>query len=436
MAPLEPQPALIDAWNTALDQVRRSLPESTFQIWIQPLKLLGSRDHTVYVAAPERIRTWVEMRYAALLADALSKASEQPLTISLDSPGTEPAATSRHPLNPNYTFERFVIGEHNHLAHAASLTVAEAPAEAYNPLFIHGPPGLGKTHLLCAIAHYLEQHAPALVVRYTTAESFTNEFVAALKSSGVEAFKRRYRDLDVLLVDDVQFLEGKQTTEEEFFHTFNALYESGSQLVLSADRMPEELSTLAARLRDRFEWGLIVEIGPPSLATRRTVLERLVREANIDIPDAHFLTNLAQRVTSNIRQLHGSLTRLIAHASLTSRPLDSDLVDSVFGPSESTIRPAEDPLHLQAVTADLHGITPEQLRGRSRSAKSVRARQMAILLTRETTSLSLPEIGRLFGGRDHSTIHNALKRAESLVESDPTFAADLNSLRGRIHSSA
>ena len=254
MSPADLPPELISTWNTALEQVRRSLPESTFRMWIEPLSLAGAHAGTVFVAAPERLRAWVDRRYSRLLADAISNAAGRPLAISLEPPPTLPRDESR-PLNPTYTFERFVIGEHNHLAHAAALAVAEAPAEAYNPLFLHGPPGLGKTHLLTAIANYLSVNAPALVVRYSTAESFTNEFVSALKTSGVESFKRRYRDLDVLLIDDIQFLEGKQSTEEEFFHTFNALYESGSQLVLSADRMSDELSSLAERLRDRFEWG-------------------------------------------------------------------------------------------------------------------------------------------------------------------------------------
>ncbi len=225
---------------------------------------LGRRGAPSTSPPPKGIRAWVQRRYSSLIREALAAAGAPLREVSFASAQGEGAGAASKggeiELNPNYTFERFVIGEGNRLAHAAALAVAEAPSEAYNPVFLHGPPGLGKTHLLVAIANYLEANAPGLSVRYTTAESFTNEFVGALRSAGAEAFKCRYRDIDVLLIDDVQFLEGKHHTEEEFFHTFNALYESGSQLVLSADRIPSELSTLAARLRDRFEWGLTVPV--------------------------------------------------------------------------------------------------------------------------------------------------------------------------------
>ncbi|HSR94366.1 MAG TPA: chromosomal replication initiator protein DnaA, partial [Solirubrobacterales bacterium] len=247
-------------WEDVQRRLRAAVPESTFKIWLEPLRAVGAQGTTLYVSAPEGVRTWVERRYSSLLREALEGAGSALSEVAFaEAPPSSDCAPALE-LNPNYTFERFVIGMGNHVAHAAALAVAETPSEAYNPLFLHGPPGLGKTHLLGAIANYLRANAPGLSVRYTTAEGFTNEFVGALRSSGAEKFKRRYRDLDVLLVDDIQFLQGKQHTEEEFFHTFNALYEGGSQLVLSADRLPSELSTLEARLRDRFEWGLTIPV--------------------------------------------------------------------------------------------------------------------------------------------------------------------------------
>jgi chromosomal replication initiator protein len=417
-------------WRDAQGRLRSSVPESTFTLWLAPLKPTAVRGDTLYLSAPDDVRAWAERRYSMLIREAVAAAGG-PAEIGFGTAEGESKDGPNLDLNGSLTFERFVIGDGNRLAHAAALAVAEAPSEAYNPLFLHGPPGLGKTHLLVAIANYLRTHAPELDVRYTTAESFTNEFVGALRASGVDEFKRRYRDIDVLLVDDVQFLEGKRQTEEEFFHTFNALYEGGSQLVLSADRLPRELSTLAERLRDRFEWGLTVAVEPPNLATRVTVLRRLTREAGIET-DGGVIDELARRIDANIRLLHGGLTRLLAHASLTAKPLSSDLVAEVVPKSNRPVRlPVEE---IQQRVASTFGISRAELVGSSRAATPLRARQIAIFLTREMTDLSLPQIGRIYGGRDHSTVLNSLRRIEAGLAEDEALGARVDELRTAIHN--
>jgi chromosomal replication initiator protein len=328
-------------------------------------------------------------------------------------------------VRASQSFERFVIGPGNRLAHASALAVAELPGEAYNPLFLHGAPGLGKTHLLGAIAVYLQHHRPDLTARYTSAERFTSEFVTALRTKGAERFKERYRGLNVLLIDDVQFLEGKPHTEEEFFHTFNALYEAGGQLVLSCDRPPEALSRLAERLRDRFEWGLRVELTPPDLRTRITLLEHLATVNGGDQPPPEALREIALRVPANFRRLEGALVRIVALASISGNDPTPELVRSVFAvhphpdaplsqhPRGAGAEPSVADVQ-EAVCAVLH-LSRDELLSARRTPRIVRARQIAMYLSRDVTGLSLARIAAQFN-RDHSTVMHAIRKVDSGLE--------------------
>ena len=425
-----------DLWSSVRSQLSASLPESTYRMWLAPLRPVSRRGNTLFLEAPESVRAWVEKRYSDLILHSVSKVESSITAISFDGSGrpapTGGPAESAGP-NPTHLFDRFVIGPGNHLAHAAALAVAEAPSEAYNPLFIHGAPGLGKTHLLGSIANYLARNVPELEVRYTNAEAFTAEFVSALRENGTAEFKRRYRDIDVLLIDDIQFIAGKPHTEEEFFHTFNALYESGSQIVLSADRRANEITTLTERLSDRFEWGLTAEITAPNLATRLAVLRHLVTEAGLEVVDQEALTLLAGRVETNLRQLHGALTRTVAEASLRSGRLDSELITKVF-PERHTDPPHITPESIREATAAHYGTDTEALESRRRDRSTSTARNVAMFLTREMTGLSYPQIARLYGGRDHSTVISSIERVSAQISVDPEVTKAVDSLRATLHS--
>ncbi len=432
VADRDPGIDLDEAWEDALEQLRLAVPNSTFRLWLEPLEPVGIEGETLRLSAPPGVAQWAERRYSSLIAEALTDVTKSLRHVRFD---LTPAATVQFvrtgiELNPNYSFERFVIYPGNRLAHGAALAVAERPFDTYSPLFIHGPPGLGRTHLLTAIANYLNENASGLRVHYTTAESFTNEFIAALRTRGVEAFKALYRESDVLLIDDVQFLEGKPATEEEFFHTFNALYEARAQLVLSADRPPSELSSLSTSLRDRLDSGLTIGVEPPDAASRLRVLQRLVQEAGVEIDDDKALPELAERTGVNVRQLHGALTRVLAHASLMARPLSSELVAEVIPRTRSAQAISVE--EIQQRVAERFGVSRAELVGSSRAATPLRARQVAIFLTRELTELSLPQIGRLYGGRNHTTVLNSLRRAETSLAEDEELSERLQELRAEL----
>lgn len=323
---------------------------------------------------------------------------------------TQPVHNAR--LNPKYTFDNFVIGPSNRFAHAAAEAIAEAPARAYNPVFIYGGPGLGKTHLLHAVGNYSLQLYPHLHVHYVNSEEFTNDFINSIRSDRTEDFQRRYRAVDILLIDDIQFIQGKEQTMEEFFHTFNALHNANKQIVVTSDLPPKSLPGLEDRLRSRFEWGLITDVQPPDLETRIAILQMKAAAENLEVPQ-DVLTYIAQRISSNIRELEGSLLRVTAFANLTKQPIDSGLAEMVLkdiisDPEETIINPTL----ILGQTAGYFDLTIDQLTSSNRSRKVVEARQIAMYLCRELTDLSLPKIGEVFGGRDHSTVMYANKKIQ------------------------
>jgi chromosomal replication initiator protein len=333
-----------------------------------------------------------------------------------------------------YTFDSFVIGSSNRFAHAAALAVAEAPAQAYNPLFIYGSTGLGKTHLLQAVAQYVSEHSSSLSVRYVTSEAFVNDFINSLcDKSRIEGFKQRYRTYDVLLIDDVQFFEGKERFQEEFFHTFNSLYEAGSQIVLSSDRPPRDIATLEERLRSRFEWGLITDIQPPDLETRIAILRRKVRADGIRVEDEQVLTFIASRVSSNIRELEGALTRVVAFSSLTGRPMTVELAQDVLRDVFPQGEAAEVSIkRIQDLVAERFSLSLDELCGDKRSQNIVYPRQVAMYLSRELTDSSLPKIGKEFGGRDHTTVIHATSKIARLIREDRSVYNLVQELTARV----
>jgi chromosomal replication initiator protein len=438
-------------WNEIRDELRRETPDFKFHIWLGPLELAGVEGRTLYVRAPEHIRSWVTERYLPLLREVASRRFDERAIVEVVGEGwsapssgqggrasgelaAPPPAGAR--LNPKYTFEQFVIGGGNRFAHAAALAVAELPAQAYNPLFLHGAPGVGKTHLLHAVGNYVCRYGGGLRVRYATVERFTSEFVAAVREHKTAAFKEAFRQADVVLIDDVQFLARKERTREEFFHTFNALVESGSQLVLTSDHPPDELSGLEARLSERFQSGLVVEVEAPSVAVRRAILAQRARSDGFEAEPA-VIEELARRVTSSVRALEGALIRVIAYASLQGETPSPALVRHVLrrlGEGDASVRCSL--TEIVDAAAQEFGVRSEELLARSRRAEVATARHVAMYLARELTDHSLPEIGRGIGQRNHTTVLHALNRINAALSSDRAVRDSVDNVRRQLGARA
>ena len=433
-------------WDQMREEMRAEVTDFIFHVWLEPLKPAARVGDKLFITAPGHVRGWVRERYGELLRSAAARVNGARIDVQLVDEEWEAPASAEEPvarqsvaatvgLNPKYTFEQFVICDGNRFAHAAALAVAEMPGQAYNPLVLHGPPGLGKTHLLHAIGNYVARYGDGLTVRYATVEGFTSEFVGAVRSEGAAAFKARFRGADVLLIDDIQFLASKQRTEEEFFHTFNALYETGRQLVFTSDRPPSELAGLEARLRERFECGLVIPVETPGPEAREAILRKRMIHDEVQMED-DALRLLAESVTSSIRALEGALIRVVAYASLRGEAITTDVVRAVLGrlPHVSSLPPEQASLeHIQLLTAEAFGLSRDRILARDRSPRVAMARQVAMYLARELTDVSLPEIGRGFA-RDHSTVVHAHKRIAGDVAAGGPAADVVDKLRDRLAS--
>jgi len=437
-------------WHRILDRIETKVNRHCFNTWFKPTSFVGCQGNTVTVAVPNPLfKDWLTKHYSGIIAEAAAEVAVPGLSVEFFAdptagvtagiPGPEPEldasgeAETESPLgpgrglNPRYTFETFVVGPSNQFAEAASRAVAEAPSRSYNPLFIYGGVGLGKTHLMHAIGHYVLKHNPDLKLTYISTERFMNEMINAVRYDRIIDFRERYRTVDVLLVDDIQFLAGKEGTQNEFFHTFNALYDFQKQIVVSSDSPPAEIPQLEERLRSRFEWGLIADIQPPDLETKVAILKKKAEAEAVPLPD-NVAIYIASKIKSNIRELEGSLIRLIAYASLTgseiSLALAQDVLKNILDHDEKAVTIEI----VQKHVADYYNLKLADLKSRNNSKSVAMPRQVAMYLCKSLTQASLPEIGRSFGGKHHSTVIHSIRKVEQMRRRDRDFNTLINNL--------
>lgn len=440
-------------WEKALDIIAQEVNPTSFETWVKAARPLGMINGNAYFEVPNTFaRDWLENRYAELIKSTLESILNEDVQVHFLLPEEtsnlahlfEKKITSArnfndeynfNPLNPKYTFDTFVVGNSNRFAHAAALAVAESPAKAYNPLFVYGGVGLGKTHLMQAIGHFVLERNPSMKVAYVSSETFTNELINSIRDDKTVEFRNKYRNIDVLLIDDIQFLAGKERTQEEFFHTFNALHEANKQIVISSDRPPKEIPTLEDRLRSRFEWGLITDIQPPDFETRVAILKKKASLENLEVPN-DVLEYIADNIQSNIRELEGALTRVMAFANLTRSPIDMNTAVEALKDILPARKPRQVTIELiQKVVAEYYHLRVEDLKAKKRTRSVAYPRQIAMYLCRELTDHSLPQIGEEFGGRDHTTVIHAHEKIAADMKEDSSLKYIIDELKRKILNS-
>ncbi|MCS4485821.1 chromosomal replication initiator protein DnaA [Staphylococcus americanisciuri] len=442
-----------EIWDSVLKLLHEAVTESSFNTWFKDTKIHAiSDDKIILVANNPFTANWLLQNYKSMIIeyanavsgnnieqmevlteDDLKELQSDFLTTQKKEKSVEPIVQGEQ-FNTNNTFDTFVIGPGNQFPHAASLAVAESPAKAYNPLFIYGGVGLGKTHLMHAIGHYVMENNKDAKVLYTSSEKFTNEFIQSIRNNDTESFREKYRNIDILLIDDIQFIQKKEQTQEEFFHTFNDLHQNNKQIVISSDRPPKEIATLEERLRSRFQWGLIVDITPPDFETRMAILQKKTEEENIDIP-IEALTYIANQIQTNIRELEGALNRVNAFSNLKKQPITTELtaeaLQDIIQVTKSKKITIQD---IQKVVGAYYGIRIEDFAAKKRTKSIAYPRQIAMYLSRELTDFSLPKIGEEFGGRDHTTVIHAHDKIKKEIENDPILKDEITSLEKEIRS--
>jgi len=438
-----------NVWNQVLSRIETKVNRHSFYTWFRPTTLLEDSGERITIRVPNGLfRDWLTKHYTGVIKEAVTEVEREGMQVAFvidgetgtavekqtKKPGPDTPITGPPPrgLSPRYTFSSFVVGSSNQFAHAASVAVAEAPSRSYNPLYLYGGVGLGKTHLMHAIGQYLLDHSPSLKLTYISSERFMNEMINAVRYDRVLEFRERYRTMDVLLVDDVQFLAGKQGTQTEFFHTFNSLYDAQKQIIISSDCPPHEIPTLEERLRSRFEWGLIADIQPPDLETKIAILKKKAEAEAVPLADDVALY-IAGRIKSNIRELEGSLIRLLAYASLTGSKISLSLAQDVL---RNTLERDDRPVSIdmiQKFIANYYQLRVSDLKSRNSSKSVAFPRQIAMFLCKTLTNASLPQIGKSFGGKHHSTVIHSIRKIETLCKNDQEFHTLVNSFLEAFH---